>query len=318
MSSIKDIKSICIYGTGGVGGYYGGLIAEQLHLNSQKGEVYFIARGEHLEAIRKNGIQVRTPERIIHSTPNKATDNFRDIPQPDLVFLCTKSYDLDAAVASIKENIKEDTVIIPLVNGVDIYQRIRHKLQTTIVLPSCVYLGTHIESPGIISQNGGNGIILSGKDPRYPDYDAENLQQFFDKTGIGFSFQPDPYPAIWEKYIFIASFGLVTACYGRTLGEVMEDGELRSKVLGIVREIVSIAGEKAVSLPADIVERTMNKASNFPYETHTSYQRDVESWPKPNEGDLYGGTIIREGAASFVPTPVTESVYSRILRQIQM
>ncbi len=310
---------MCIYGTGGVGGYYGGKIAEAFQRDVLKGrEIYFISRGEHLEAIRKNGIQVRTPDRIIHSTPNKATDNFRNIPQPDLVLLCTKSYDLDTAVSSIKENIKEDTVIIPLLNGVDIYQRIRRTLHTAIVLPSCVYLGTHIESPGIISQSGGNGVILSGADPRHPDFAAETIQQFFAGTGIGFSFQPDPCPAIWEKYIFIASFGLVTACYGRTLGEVMEDEELRGKVLGIVWEIVSIAGEKAVSLPADIVERTMNKANNFPYETRTSYQRDVESWPKPNEGDLYAGTIIREGAAANIPTPVTEAVYSRILRQLQM
>ena len=314
MSEFPTIKRVCIFGTGGVGGYYGGKIAEVFQYDGNKQrEIYFIARGEHLEAIRQNGIRVKTPERIIESKPAKATQNCSEIPPPDLILLCTKSYDLNAAVESIKKNIHQNTIIIPLLNGVDIYQRIRSILPVAIVLPSCVYLGTHIEKPGVISQSGGNAIIFSGKDPLFPLYAAGNLRQFFEETGIGFSFNSDPYPDIWEKFIFIASFGLVTACSGRTLGEVMENKELCDKVYGIIREIISIAERKAVRLPADIIERTINKVHNFPYEARTSYQRDVELWPKPNEGDLYGGAILREGAVLGVPTPVTEAVYSRIV-----
>jgi 2-dehydropantoate 2-reductase len=311
-----NIERVCIFGTGGVGGYYGGKIAEVFqHERDKKREIYFIARGEHLQAIQQNGIQVKTPERIIQSKLAKATSHFNEIPQPDLIFLCTKSYDLKIAVESLKENIRENTVIIPLLNGVDIYQRIRSILQTAIVLPACVYLGTHIEKPGVIAQNGGSGIILSGKDPGFPLYTAENLQQFFSETGIGFSYSADPYPDIWEKCIFIASFGLVTACYGKTLGEVMENGELSAELHGIIHEIISIAEKKTVRQPAQIEKRTLTKAASFPRETRTSYQRDVELWPKPNEGDLFGGAILREGSLLGVPTPVTKAVYSRILHR---
>jgi 2-dehydropantoate 2-reductase len=93
----------------------------------------------------------------------------------------------------------------------------------------------------------------------------------------------------------------------------MENEELKNMVHGIMQEIVSIAGKKSIALPQDIVEKSINKAGNFPYEARTSFQRDVESWPKPNEGDLFGGTIIREGKAYSIPTPVTEKVYSGIL-----
>jgi 2-dehydropantoate 2-reductase len=93
----------------------------------------------------------------------------------------------------------------------------------------------------------------------------------------------------------------------------MENEELIQTVRGIIREIVFIAEKKAVKLPEDIYERSLKKANNVPYSARTSYQRDIESRPKPNEGDLYGGTIWREGAASEVQTPVTEWVYSRIL-----
>jgi len=141
------------------------------------------------------------------------------------------------------------------------------------------------------------------------------VKQFFKETGIGFEYNESPYPAIWEKYIFIAAFGLVTAAADKSLGEVMEDRDLRQTVQDIIREIVSIAEKKSVKLPEDISEKTMKKAYNFPPETRTSYQRDVASWPKPNEGDLYGGAILREGAALGIPTPVTKKVYARILHR---
>ena len=312
----EDIRQICIYGVGGVGGYYGGKIAEALQKDqSKKREIYFIARGEHLEAIRQNGITVKTPERIIKGVPAGATDDIGEIPAPDLILLCTKSYDLQAAVRNIKTKIKENTVVIPLLNGIDIYERIRTDLESGIVLPSCVYLGTHIEYPGVISQSGGNGIILSGKDPQFPLFTADEVLQFFSETGIGFDWNDNPYPAIWEKFIFIAAFGLVTAFSGKSLGEVMEDKELVNTADGIIREIIAIAEKKDVQLPEDIGEKAMKKASAFPYEARTSYQRDVESWPKPNEGDLYGGSILRQGKALGVATPFTETIYQKILQR---
>ncbi len=313
--NFRNIKRVCIYGTGGVGGYFGGRIADAFRKDKDnKREVYFIARGEHLKAIQQNGILVNTPERIIKSAPTKATQNFSEIPSPDLILLCTKSYDLQTAVEAIKVRTEQTTVVIPLLNGVDIYERIRNSLESGIVLPSCVYLGTHIEKPGVINQSGGNGIILSGKDPRFPLYTADSVRTFFKELSIGFEWNDNPYPAIWDKFVFIAAFGLVTAFSGKPLGAVIENKELSQIVCGIIQEIVSIATKKAVILPEDIIERTIKKANNFPYNTKTSYQRDLEAWPKPNEGDLYGGVIIREGKALGVPTPITESVYSHILR----
>jgi 2-dehydropantoate 2-reductase len=310
-----EIKRVCIYGVGGVGGYYGGRIAEAFQKDRSKGrEVYFIARGEHLKAIRQNGLVVKTPDRIITAAPTRATHDIGEIPAPDLILLCTKSYDLPIAVASIKSQTRESTVVMPLLNGIDIYDRIRTVLQRGIVLPSCVYLGTYIESPGVINQSGGNGIILSGKDPLVPAYEAENVREFFDEIKIGFEWKDDPYPAIWEKFIFIAAFGLVTAFSGKTLGEVMDAEELRQTVYRIVQEIIAIAAKKGIKLAVDISDRSMNKAHNFPHDARTSYQRDIESRPRPNEGDLYGATILREGAVWGVPTPITKMAYSRILQ----
>jgi len=308
-----EIKRVCIYGTGGVGGYFGGKIAEAFS-NPQFNDygIYFIARSEHLKAIKEYGILVKTPERTILAKPTLATTDISEITSPDLILLCVKSYDLYQAAAAIKPVISDNTVIIPLLNGVDICERIRTILDKTIVLPACLYLGTHIESPGVINQSGGNGVILFGPDPKLPDYSGENVKAFFTKTGVKYEWYEDPLPKIWDKYIFIAAFGLVTALYGESLGVMMENAEHLKMVEGIMAEICAIAGKKAIKLPADIIEKSINKAHNFSYEARTSYQRDIENKVQFNEGDLYGDTIIREGKALGVPTPITESVYRQI------
>ena len=97
----------------------------------------------------------------------------------------------------------------------------------------------------------------------------------------------------------------------------MENAEHRKMVQGIMAEICAIADKKAIKLPADIIEKSINKASNFPHEARTSYQRDIENKVQFNEGDLYGGTIIREGKALSIPTPITTSVYRQLMDSIR-
>lgn len=311
----KAINKVCVFGVGGVGGYFGGKIADLEKSQSARPEVYFIARGEHLKAIKSLGIRVVTPERTIIGLATLATDNPAEVPPPDLFLLCVKSYDLDKAVKAIRSKVDEKTLLMPLLNGADIYQRIRANLDQGIILPASVYVGTHIEKPGVISQKGKEGVILFGKDPRFPEVKPEKVMDFFDSVGIRFQWNDDPFPAIWSKYIFIAAFALVTVFSGKTLGEILEDGKAKALVRKVMEEIKSIAERKDILLPETIIEESINKACDFPYETKTSYQRDVETKGPVNEGDLFGGTIIREGEALGIPTPVTKSIYAEILRR---
>ena len=314
--NLPKIKRICVYGVGGVGGYFGGRLAHSMHGGKGSGyEIYFIARGLHLNAIRIHGLKVITPRKTFIARPNLAADDIRRIPTPNLILLCVKSYDLDGVVQKLRANVNENTVIIPLLNGVDIYDRIRAQLESGIVLPACVFIGTHIQSPGVIKQNGGDGIIMFGRDPKHPDFTAQNVMDFFSRMGITCKWNDDPFPAIWEKYIFISAFGLVTVHTGKTLGEIMEDGESRETVRAIMAEVSALAKAKGISLPANVIEESLNKANKVPRETKSSYQRDIESGRRSNEGDLYGGTIIRMGEALGVPTPVTKLIYSEIQRR---
>ena len=314
-ANLPAIKRICVFGVGGVGGYFGGRLAHNMHGGKGSGyDIYFIARGPHLNAIRIHGLKVITPTKTFIAKPTLAADDIRRIPTPDLVLLCVKSYDLDTAVRKIKSNVHDNTVIIPLLNGVDIYDRIRAQMEGCIVLPACAFVGTHIQSAGVIKQNGG-GTITFGRDPRHPDFVAQNVIDFFKRMNVNFTWNDDPFPAIWEKYIFIAAFGLVSVHSGKTLGEIMENAEARDTVRSIMVEVAALARTKGIILPPNVIDESLEKASKVPHETKSSYQRDVESGKRSNEGDLYGGAIIRMGETLGVSTPVTASIYSEIQRR---
>ena len=309
----KKIKSVCVYGIGGVGGYFGGKIAHEISKGNRAIQVYFIGRGEHLKAVQQHGLNLITDKEEFLCFPNIATDNIRHIPTPDLYLLCVKGYDLDNAVASISKNISTDTIIFPLLNGVDIYERIRTSLQKAIVSPASVYVSSSIEKPGTIRQKGPEGHIVFGKDPKHLNYNYEYLIEFFNEMGISNTWHDTPYPAIWEKYIFITAFSLMTAYSGKTIGEVLADDKLKSMTGNIMKEVVLIGKAKNIDFEQDIVEKTIQKVQSFPYETKTSFQRDYEKGNTRHEGDIFGGTLIRLAKEHDISIPTITEVYGVLM-----
>ncbi|WP_321430155.1 2-dehydropantoate 2-reductase [uncultured Methanolobus sp.] len=304
--------NFCFFGVGGVGGYFGALMTNNF---SEKHDIFFVARGPHKDAINSQGLTLKKSggKELINVFPKLCTDNVNDLPVCDIIVLSVKAYDLENAVSEIAKISDVNTVILPLLNGVDIYERIRRQLSTGFVLPSCVYVGTHIESPGLIYQKGGSCQISLGKDPMYPDFYPEALLLLLNDSSIDFEWEGPVQISIWSKYIFIAAFGLVTAAYDKTLGEILDSPELSELTKSIMAEIEEIAKKLDVPLVRDIVETSFSKAKGFPYETKTSFQRDVEFKGKINEGDLFGGTVIRYGTELNIATPNTELVYSKLL-----
>ncbi len=308
----KTIKSVCVYGIGGVGGYFGGRIAHEISKGNRAVQVYFIGRGEHLKTIQQQGLNLITDKEEFHCFPNIATDNIRHIPTPDLYLLCVKGYDLDNAVASISKNISVDTIVLPLLNGVDIYERIRTNLQKAIVSPACVYVSSSIEKPGTIRQKGAEGHIIFGKDQKHLGYNYEHLIKFFNEMGISSSWYDNSYPAIWEKYIFITAFSLMTAYSGKTIGAVLADDRLKNMTENIMKEVVLVGKTKNIDFKQDVVEKTIQKSQNFPYETKTSFQRDYEKGNTQNEGDIFGGTLIRLAKEYNISIPTITDVYGEL------
>lgn len=304
------IKNVGVIGVGGVGGYFGG----KLCLNPEI-QVHFVARGPHLKAIQEKGLFLSTEQGAFTCKPTLATDRFTDLPVLDLVLVCVKSYDLEATIRTASGVFSDRTTIIPLLNGVDITERIRKIIPDALILPACVYIGTHIESPGKVVQKGGSCTIFFGPDPAHRGVNPQEIINVLDESGIRYKWFDDPLPAIWTKFLFIAPFGLVTACFDQSIGQVRDSSELSTLTLGVMQEILALAQKSGVKLPPSVLEDTLITVKNFPHETRTSFQRDFADPDRPDERDILGGTIIRLGHTYGIPTPITEDLMANLERQ---
>ena len=309
--------NICFFGVGGVGGYYGTLLTKYFNETS-KGKTFFIARDRHKDAVLEKGLLLKKEggKEEILIKPHVCTDNVNDLPVCDIVVVSVKGYDLENVTKDVGKITDKNSIILPLLNGADIYDRMRQHLKKGYILPACLYLGTHIESPGVIFQKGGSCQISIGKDPLYPEFYPEKLINLFKKANILIEFYENVNIEIWTKYIFIASFALVTATYNKTIGEVANDGKLGILVKDIMQEIELIAKALKIELPADIVETSFSKANQFPFETKTSFQRDVETKGRQSEWDLFGGTVIRYSEKFNIPANNTQKTLYKLLRDL--
>jgi 2-dehydropantoate 2-reductase len=307
------MKNIAVIGIGGVGGFFGGKLTRLLEHDPQV-TIYFIARGHHLQEIQAKGLLLDTEDGQLVCKPTKAMERIADLPRLDYCLVCVKGYDLVNVLSQLKDKIDDATVILPLLNGVDIFERIREVIKVGYLHPACVYIGTHIEKPGLIWQRGPLSTIFLGHDPGWAQ-ENRTILPFFDAAGIKYGWKDDPFMEIWNKYIFIASFGLVTADSGMTIGELFLSKERLDTVRAIMGEIVALGRGKGIGLSPTIIEDILLKASKFPFETKTSFQRDVELKDRPDERDLFGGSILRLGRELGIPTPATGEIYASISRR---
>jgi 2-dehydropantoate 2-reductase len=303
--------NIAILGVGGVGGYFGAKICRAKE--SLGASVYFVARGAHLKAIQDRGLTVRTSsEGVIRCRPTLATSEIDELPPIDACLICVKSYDLSEITRRLSSRVSGRTEVVPLLNGIDVYDRIRENMRNTHVYPACVFIGTHVQEPGVISQDGGACKILFGKAPQDATMDVPMMQRVFGKSSIDSEWIEDITPPLWSKFVFIAAFGLVTACFDKTLGQVMGSAELSAMVRAIMNEILAVATAKGVRLPDSIVEDSYQKGRSFPSSTKTSFQRDFEAPDRLDERDLFGGATIRLGGELGVATPRVLELYQML------
>jgi len=307
------IKSIGIIGVGGVGGYFGGKLCHYLR-GDKDIKIYFIGRGEHLRQIKKNGLQLSTQtDGDLRCYPELATDNFKDVPLLDLVLVSVKSYDLVNVIKSVSGNLHSESIVLPLLNGIDIYERIRSINKSVVIFPACVYVGTHIEKSGYVTQQGGACKILFTADSYVENRSViSELITIFKTCNINHEKLSDVYPEIWKKYIFISGFGLVTSAYNKTLGQVMESETLSAEVLAVMQEIYKLSQDSNIGLEENIVKLSFEKGRDFPYDTKTSFQRDYENENKPDERDLFDGVILRLGEKHNIDVSVTKNLFSII------
>jgi 2-dehydropantoate 2-reductase len=315
-----SINNIVIVGLGGVGGYFGGKIAyfNQTCDPENKRNVVFIARGNHLKEIQKSGLILNMNDgRQIRCIPSYATDSFTDIPKADLIILAMKEYDLENVLTQIQKVLKKDTILLPMLNGVDIYERIRRKIDHSIVFPGSVYINSSIESSGIVTQHGKNGRLILGSDPRHKNFYSEELIKLFKASGIDYLWSENIFTSIWEKYLLVCPLALTTAAYNKTIVEVLSSFEMSKDVRGVMREITKLANKKGITFEEGYADKLITNSLKMPMDSKTSYQRDIENKGLINEGEIYASTLIRLSNEFHIDIPVTKMLQKVIMKRIE-
>ncbi|OQX74747.1 MAG: hypothetical protein B6D59_01555 [Campylobacteraceae bacterium 4484_4] len=295
---------IAIIGTGGVGGYLGAKLLKahpDLILTC-------VARGAHLKAIRENGLTIIEDESRFTVHPAIATDDLSAIPPQDLILFCTKSYDLAKSAAKLSKSITKDTVLLPLLNGVDHDLTLKSLYPDAEVLDGCVYILSEIEKAGHIRKKGPFFYMVIGNreggSERYND-----IAGLFNEAGLKTKLTDRIVYETWKKYLFIGAFAMITSYYDKSIGWVMEHRPEEAETL--LREIIAVANAKMIPLGNEDYLRALKQARNIPYDSKTSMQRDFEAH-RPTELESLGGYIVKEAQFLKVATPLMERFYKTL------
>lgn len=294
---------IAIMGTGGVGGYYGGLLAQAGQ------DVTFIARGPHLEAIRANGLQVKSVLGDFRVSPAKATDKPAEVGPVDLVMVATKTYHTDEAAQAIKPMIARDTVVISFQNGVESADRLGAVVGMEHLLGGATWLSAAIEAPGVIGQYSQFRRIVMGeldgrKTPR-----AEAIRDVFAECGATVELVDNVEQVLWTKFVFISAVSALGALTRVTFGEYRAVPEARSVLSEAIAEVAAVARAKGVRLDPAIVPKTLAFIDESAPGIKPSMQRDIEAGRRCEIESMIG-IVVRLGSELRVSTPVMKLAYA--------
>jgi 2-dehydropantoate 2-reductase len=300
---------IAIVGIGGVGGYYGGMLARKYESSSEH-DIFFVARGEHLQKIKTDGLKVVAKEGDFIARPSLATDNPAELGPLDLIIFGVKGYDLENAARMITGNLHADSVIIPLLNGVDNVERLKTVVDTGIIMNGCVYISTRIVNPGVVEHVGGPCALFFGpvEGPIDRYFEVETIMK---EAGIKATLSDHITTDVWSKYIFVGPLGGITSMLNQPLGVIMENEKHRTMLEGLMKEVEAVAQARDISLPENIVQQSLNVASSFPYETKTSIQLDFEKG-RQTEMETFTGYVVRSGKKLGIKTPLHDAVYAAL------
>lgn len=294
---------IAIMGSGGVGGYYGGLLAKAGQ------ELTFIARGAHLQAIRDKGLHVKSVHGDFTVSPVKATDRPGEIGAVDLVLVATKTYHTDEAAQAIKPLIGDNTVVISLQNGIDAAERIGSAVGMERMLGGATWLSAAIEAPGRIGQYSQfRRIALGELDGRITPR-AQAVASAFATTPAVVELVPNIRQMLWTKFVFISAISALGGLTRVSVGEYRHVPEAREVLAQAMAEVAAVAQACGVALDADIVAKTLSFIDAAAPDMRPSMQRDLEAG-RMSELESMIGVVVRLGRERGVPTPVMRLAYA--------
>jgi 2-dehydropantoate 2-reductase len=299
---------IAIMGAGGVGGYFGGLLARAGYA------VTFIARGEHGTAIQAHGLRVESVHGDFTVYPAQVSADPAAVGPVDCVIFAAKTHHFAQALEAMRPLIGPDTTILPLQNGIDAAERIAAVLGRQHVIGGLCQVGSYIAAPGVIKQISQFRRVVAGELDGQITPRVRAIIAALQAAGAAAEATPDIRKALWTKFIFIAPFSGVGAVARAPIGEIMTCPETRQLLEDAMREIEAVAHARGIALEADIVAKTMAFCAAMEPQQTASMQRDVMSG-KPSELESMIGVMVRFGAELDVATPIFRFFYSALLPQ---
>ena len=300
--------NIVVYGTGAVGGYFGSRLVEA-------GEnVTFIARGKQLETIKSKGLKLFSPLGNYHVNPVKATANFSEVSEVDLILIAVKTWQLIEVAEAIKPNLKPGTHVISLLNGVENHIVLEKILGKTPVLGGLCKVVCRTEGYGSIRHDSYTPEIVFGELNHEISERSLKIQKIFNGAGIQNKLSTDIHKDMWTKFLYISTISALGALTRATIGEMLEYSEVRNIMKQIAVEIETIARAKGIDLAPDILKKQFIIIELQPYNTTSSLQRDIMN-RKPSELEAQNGVVIRMGKSIGIPTPYNSFVYHSLLIQ---
>lgn len=292
---------IAVMGAGGVGGCLGALLARDGN------DVGLVARGEHLDAIKANGLRLKqdNSEFTVQVT---ATNEPSEIGPVELVLFTVKTYHNDLAIPATRPLVGPDTQILTLQNGVESHLQLAAALGPGHALPGAYWTASSVESPGVIACIGRAPRLSFGHESGVLSGQVRTVCDTLESAGIEAELSPDPLQVIWSKFVVLCSIAGVTSAARTRIKEFLRYPEGRSLFAEAMREVDAVGRARGVHLPQELVESSLEFIDSYP-DFQNSMHADFEHG-RPTELEALNGAVVRKGREAGIATPVNEFIYA--------
>jgi 2-dehydropantoate 2-reductase len=296
MGEAKPLK-VAVMGAGAVGCYFGGMLARAGH------DVTLIARPQHVEAIRRDGLRMDT-KTFDEQVRVNAVTQASGAQGADLVLFCVKSMATEEAGRELKPFLRPDTLVLCLQNGVDNAERLRTALPEHAVAAAVVYVATEMAGPGHLKHHGRGELVIE------PTSGSEAAAQALRAAGVPTELSDNVRGALWLKLIINCAYNPVSAIAQKPYGENVQGEGIRDVMRDVVDECLAVARADGVTVPADAHAVTRKLVESMPAQ-YSSTAQDLARG-KPTEIDFLNGYVVRRGDSLGIPTPANRVLWALV------
>lgn len=298
---------IAIFGSGGLGGYYGVRFVEAGH------DVNFIARGEHLRALQQDGFRVYSPQGDVHLPSIKVTDDPSTLGPQDVIVVAVKTWQLRDAALAMVPLVDGNTTVIPFLNGVEAPEILAAVLGETAVIGGLSRIFSKIEAPGIVRHFNESAYVEFGElDADNQSARCQSLLQAFQQAGVDAVLSENIRLNLWRKLILVSAWGGLGALSQSSMGDLRKHPETRQLISACAVESIAVAEAEGFRFPDNLLDSMWQFYDDLPEGATTSLSRDLLS-SKPSELEAWHGVIVRLAEKHGIDVPHQRFVYHALL-----